>query len=437
MDTSNPLCEPSPVDNISPRLPRVGDRFDSWDDFRTWARRAAEARGFTLSQSQSKGSSGTIVLRCSRFKEPGAVGQKMAENGCGVVFKVMRAKNGMEGFEVVHAVEEHNHPFGPDLPVGHRPGTSLSGQPSKRKKAKTSASGTTSDVGMPGSSHSHNVSNAATPPASSSKPFLFDPYTGKPIRSSATPIPTPNTPSPPTHLDPIHHPVNPTIPPPAPQSIPRAPSSLSGTPRSHSSRAGSRAANYPHHPNSAVSQQQVESYPPGGPPIIPSTAAPTSLVGNHHPASNHTSQGQQPKSYPPLSIRLSVKAQNSITEFLTSLSPALAPYGSHFKWLGIHSPGDLLTVIEAGGEEELEMFLDEIDTCGIGARGEGLNHVQMHGSTTSSHTQYKYTGLLELIQLNVTGMNATRIPSPVGPLSQADSQVHSEGFATLSAGAAP
>ncbi|PLW45662.1 hypothetical protein PCASD_07081 [Puccinia coronata f. sp. avenae] len=66
-----------------------------------------------------------------------------------------------------------------------------------------------------------------------------------------------------------------------------------------------------------------------------------------------------------------------------------------------------------------------------------LNHVQMHGSTTSSHTQYKYTGLLELIQLNVTGMNATRIPSPVGPLSQADSQVHSEGFATLSAGAAP
>jgi hypothetical protein len=74
-----------------------------------------------------------------------------------------------------------------------------------------------------------------------------------------------------------------------------------------------------------------------------------------------------------LSIRLSVKAQNSITEFLTSLSPALAPYGSHFKWLGIHSPGDLLTVIEAGGEEELEMFLDEIDTCGIGARGEGVS----------------------------------------------------------------
>ena len=79
------------------------------------------------------------------------------------------------------------------------------------------------------------------------------------------------------------------------------------------------------------------------------------------------------KSYPPLSVRLSVKAQNSITEFLSSLSPALAPYGTHFKWLGVQSPADLLGLVESGGEEELEVFLDEIDTCGIGARGEGVS----------------------------------------------------------------
>ncbi|WAQ84747.1 hypothetical protein PtA15_5A320 [Puccinia triticina] len=361
-----PLCEPSPVDDISPRLPRVGDLFDSWDDFRTWSRKAAEARGFTLSQSQSKGSSGTIVLRCSRFKEPGTVGQKMAENGCKVVFKVMRAKPGVEGFEVVYAFEEHNHPFGPDMPVGHRPGTSLSGQPPKRKKVKTSASGATSDVGMAGSSHSQNVSNGATPPASSSKPFLFDPYTGKPIRSSATPVPTANTPSPPTHLDPIHQPANPTLPPPAGQSLPRAPSSLSGTPRSHSSRAGSRTANYPH--PGAVIPQQAESYPAA---ISPNTAA------NHLPTgmgmTTPSTHSGPLKSYPPLSVRLSVKAQNSITEFLSSLSPALAPYGTHFKWLGVQSPADLLGLVESGGEEELEVFLDEIDTCGIGARGEGVS----------------------------------------------------------------
>ncbi|KAA1120799.1 hypothetical protein PGTUg99_019060 [Puccinia graminis f. sp. tritici] len=352
-----PLCEPSPVDNINPRLPRVGDHFDSWDDFRTWSRKAAEARGFTLSQSQSKGSSGTIVLRCSRFKEPGTVGQKMAENGCKVVYKVMRARFGVEGFEVVYAFDEHNHPFGPDLPVGHRPGTSLSGQPPKRKKVKTSASGGTSDVGIAGSSQSHNVSNGATPPASSSKPFLFDPYTGKPIRSSATPIPTASTPSPPTHLDPIHHQ---PIPPPAAQSLPRAPSSLSGTPRSHSSRGGSRTTNYPH-----PISQQVDSYPAAIPPNPPSTTG----MGMMTPNSNQS----QLKHYPPLSIRLSVKAQNSITEFLSSLSPALTPYGTHFKWLGVQSPVDLLGLIDSGGEEELEVFLDEIDTCGIGARGEGVS----------------------------------------------------------------
>jgi hypothetical protein len=85
------------------------------------------------------------------------------------------------------------------------------------------------------------------------------------------------------------------------------------------------------------------------------------------------SNQSQLKHYPPLSIRLSVKAQNSITEFLSSLSPALTPYGTHFKWLGVQSPADLLGLIDSGGEEELEMFLDEIDTCGIGARGEGVS----------------------------------------------------------------
>lgn len=86
----------------------VGEIFQTWDDFRHYARQAAEARGFSLSQSQSKGSSGTIVLRCSRFKEPGTAGQKMAENGCEAFYKVMKAKNGQDGFEVVQAYDEHN-----------------------------------------------------------------------------------------------------------------------------------------------------------------------------------------------------------------------------------------------------------------------------------------------------------------------------------------
>lgn len=56
-----------------------------------------------------------------------------------------------------------------------------------------------------------------------------------------------------------------------------------------------------------------------------------------------------------------------------SLSPALAPYGTHFRWLGIQSPSDLLDLVQSGGEDELELFLDEIDTCGIGGRGEGVS----------------------------------------------------------------
>ncbi|POW17833.1 hypothetical protein PSHT_06243 [Puccinia striiformis] len=380
-----PLCEPSPIDGINPRLPRVGDLFECWDHFRSWSRKAAEARGFTLSQSQSKGSSGTIVLRCSRFKEPGTVGQKMAENGCEVVYKVMRAKNGVEGFEVVHAYEEHNHPFGPDMPVGHRPGTSLSGQGPKRKKVKTSTtSGAGSDVGNPGSSHSQNVSNAATPPPSTSgsKPFLFDPYTGKPIRSSATPIPaaSTSTPSPPTHLDPppVLHP---------PSSISQSlahqssvtkhkpSSSLAGTPRSHSSRAGSRptTSTYPL-PNSAISDN------------LPGSTSNHLHLHHHHPKPTpEFNMNEHPatlvhRQYPPLSIKLSIKAQNSINDFLNSISPHLTIYTPHFKWLGIHSPSDLLSLIddssgiEGHGEQELEAFLDEFDTSGLGLSGEGVTH---------------------------------------------------------------
>ncbi|MBW0543494.1 hypothetical protein O181_083209 [Austropuccinia psidii MF-1] len=373
------IQQPSQDDGILPPLPKVGDRFETWDDFRQYARRGAETRGFALSQAQSKGSSGTIVLRCSRFKDPGTPGQKKSENGCEVVFKVMKAKNGNGGFEVVHTYDEHNHPYGPHIPTGHRVGTPLPGQPPKRKKLRPTASlqtiDSTSQQPPPSApTNSRQLANPNPQPVSSNpapsapKPFLFDPYTGKPLRSSATPAPNPPTPSPPSHLDQTHLPINQPnqpIQPTLTQTHSRKSSITNGT------TSFSNPLPHPH------SSKPLNSSQPN--PIPP---PPSSTNQVHQPApSIQTRAVKKPpayvpsplKPYPPLSIRLSVKAQNSITEFLTSLSPTLTPYGVHFTWVGIQTPADLLEIVDQGGEDELEMFLSEIDTSGIGATGEGVN----------------------------------------------------------------
>ncbi|EFP90259.2 uncharacterized protein PGTG_16537 [Puccinia graminis f. sp. tritici CRL 75-36-700-3] len=253
------LCEPSPVDNINSCLPRAGTAFE---------------RGLE-SQPEHE------ALR------------SIAENGWKVVYKVMRARFGVKGFEVVYAFDD-NHPFGLDLPVGHRPCTRLSGQPPRRKKVKTSASGGTSEVGIADLtlSQSHNVSNGATPPA------------------------------------------------------PRA--------QNHSYSTLTPAS------GSNIIRQYSQSTHPS------STNPPSSrLVSPTRPKQSQWHSAQSLLTWWLAHNKLSTAhlsaAQNSITEFLSSLSPALTPYGTHFKWLGVQSPVDLLGLIDSGGEEELEVFLDEID----------------------------------------------------------------------------
>ncbi|KAI9620675.1 hypothetical protein KEM48_008024 [Puccinia striiformis f. sp. tritici PST-130] len=141
---------------------------------------------------------------------------------------------------------KNNHPFGPDMPVGHRPGTSLSGQGPKRKKVKTSTtSGAGSDVGNPGSSHSQNVSNAATPPRPPDRSILIRSITRGNLSDhlllhSAASTSTKSS----HHLDRLlsyTHLLQSLISRHQSSVTKHKPSSsLAGTPRSHSSRAGSR-----------------------------------------------------------------------------------------------------------------------------------------------------------------------------------------------------
>ncbi|KAG0145965.1 hypothetical protein CROQUDRAFT_133441 [Cronartium quercuum f. sp. fusiforme G11] len=353
-----------PENRLIPSLPQVGDVFKSWDDFRIYARQAAEVRGFALSQSQSKGSSGTIVLRCSRFKEPGTAGQKMAENGCEVFFKVMKAKNGVEGFEVTQAYEQHNHEYGPHIPIVTQsrtnPGQTTNGP--KRKKAKSSHP-------IPDSTQPNEASTPSGGSSTAPKPFLFDPYTGKPLRSSNTPAPGPSdqtTPSPPSetgvqsnaaiHMSTVY------------SGSVTGPAYVAGghfygpTPYGQPVYEGLELNLYQQQ-QSAILNQQTRNQP-------------TQSRKRQNPtkSGNIQTQTQQITSYQPLNVRFTPKAQTQITDFLTTLSPNLTPYGQHFIWLGINSPLDLLNIEINQGLNELECILDELDTSGFGLKGEGFNY---------------------------------------------------------------
>ncbi|EGG08587.1 uncharacterized protein MELLADRAFT_77367 [Melampsora larici-populina 98AG31] len=357
--------DPPPDESIHPHLPRVGEIFKSWDDFRTYARQGAEARGFALSQSQSKGSSGTIVLRCSRFKEPGTAGQKMAENGCEAVYKVMKAKNGVEGFEVVQVNDRHNHPYGPHVPFHNpsraHPSSNGSGAP-KRKRVKSAhvPANPTEGFAAYDSAGPSSIAAGATPPAaavantmSAPKPFLFDPYTGKPLRSSDTPAPTAPgssdhaSPSPPSNRS--EEPV------PAAGIVPPAkmlgqlpyyyiPPTQNGEPTNYATEATM----------SGYEKQKA---------TLLNTITP--MARNVKRPANHDAQSL-------LNIRLSIKAQVQIVDFLTSLAPTMAAYGPHFIWIGIRSPVDLLEIEDQSGQAELECLFDELDTSGMGGTGEGM-----------------------------------------------------------------
>ncbi|KAH9809676.1 hypothetical protein DFH28DRAFT_539027 [Melampsora americana] len=354
-----------PEDSIQPSLPRVGDIFKSWDDFRTYARQGAEARGFALSQSQSKGSSGTIVLRCSRFKEPGTAGQKMAENGCEAVYKVMKAKNGVEGFEVVQVNDEHNHVYGPHVPFHNpsraHPSSNGSGAP-KRKRVKSAhvSANPTEGFAAYDSAGPSSIAAVATPPAAAAnaasappKPFLFDPYTGKPLRSSDTPAPT------------------------APGSSDHAsPSPPSNRSEETVSAVGSVPAakilgQLPYYYIPAPQNGEPTNYTPEA-TMSGYEKQKAALLNSLTPISQNAKRPANHDSQPLLNIRLSIKAQVQIVDFLTSLSSTMAAYGPHFIWIGISSPVDLLEIEDQAGQAELECLFDELDTSGMGGTGEGM-----------------------------------------------------------------
>lgn len=351
-----------PDESIHPLLPRVGEIFKSWDEFRTYARQGAEARGFALSQSQSKGSSGTIVLRCSRFKEPGTAGQKMAENGCEAVYKVMKAKNGVEGFEVVQVNDQHNHVYGPHVPFHNpsraHPSSNGSGAP-KRKRVKSAhvPANPTEGFAAYDSAGPSSIAAGATPPAaavastlSAPKPFLFDPYTGKPLRSSDTPAPTAPGSSDHASLSP---PSNRSE---EPVSVVPATKMLGQLPYYYiPGHQNGEAANYT--PEATMTGYEKQKA------ALLNTLTP--VARNAKRPANHDLQ-------PLPNIRLSLKAQVQIVDFLASLSPNMAAYGPHFIWIGIRSPVDLLEIEDQAGQAELECLFDELDTSGMGGTGEGM-----------------------------------------------------------------